>query len=276
MKNYILNKLKEYSAIESPSGNESFFCNYLEKDFRKDVQETDGIFSRKVYYDENIFYSFIRFDPDSKIFFSVHTDRIGNFTNTIKEFDPDVITGQLDNIISIAVLRYLLSKGLRFNVLFTTKEELSLSWPQLKELISVNTDFFPVSLDIDVMEYLSENAGNISLRMNDEVGCYDSEIVMKMRDLAISNNIEYIDETVGWAAVEAGFLQNGCGLKGVHIGIPISNYHTDYEICHWKTIENAVKYLELLISNQNRIFPEFRKQRRNLRRSAKRSKVSQD
>ncbi|NLT50272.1 MAG: hypothetical protein GXX85_05070 [Ignavibacteria bacterium] len=257
MKKYIFNKLKEYSAISSCSGDEKLFGEFLEKDFLGENGElltNEKIKTRTVLENGNLHYFFLEANPSAKFFFTVHIDRVKNYLNTIKDFNEDILTGQLDNMISIGILRYLFSKGLRFNILFTTKEEVFISWEQIKEIMFLNPKLIPVSLDIDIIKEIYLKDGKFSLRSKDVIGFYKTSLVAKLRKLASANNIEFIDERIGWTAVESGYLHRNTGLRGAHIGLPITEYHTDSEKCNWKTIENAARFIELLIENQDKVF----------------------
>jgi len=246
-RSFIYNKMKEYSSILSTSGNEEELCRFVMKDFET---EDSNVESRLVYKNNSLFYYFLQLDKKSNFFFTVHLDRVRSYTNTIKDYSEEALTGQLDNSISIAVLRYLLSKGLKFNVLFTTVEEICESWVQLQEIMTLYRHLIPISVDIDVVSDQIMRSGKISLRLGDSIGPYNEKLVGFLRGIANSKNISYIDEKEGWTAVEPGFLFRGCELEGAHVGLPLIKYQTDNEEMSWETIESAANFIQLLLENQ--------------------------
>lgn len=246
MKEFLLKKLKQYSSIASSPRNEEHFANFIQEDFSTNTQEQPEV-SRKVYRNGKLYYYFLAKDLTQPYFFTVHLDRVWDYVNTIQD-DGDFLVGQLDDIIGIAILRYLYEQKIPLNILFTTVEEYADSWHQLEEIIKLYPKLRPISIDIDVFHGLDELVGDfISLRDFDRIGKFDLPLVNELRNIAQEEKIPFCTNYNGWAFVETACLEHHTGLKGAHIGIPIINYHSDKETARWGTIFNCIKLTQLFI-----------------------------
>jgi len=248
-KNYILSKLKKYSSIASLSGNESEFLDLLINDFYK---EGDPNKWRKVFMEEDPYYYYRSGGTDNtsslSYFLVTHADRVPNynaggypaFINTISSTN-EFLTGQLDNIIGIAIARYLVELGVPIDILFTTREEVVKSTLQLWEMCKLSKKV-PITIDIDIFNDIEEfRDGKITLRFQDRNGQMLDALVKKLQNTANVNNIpfSFLD---GEAIVETGFLsklEDG-KYKGAHVGIPLINYHSDMETTVWECVYNTV------------------------------------
>ena len=251
-KEFILEKLVKYSSVASLSGKEDHFLDMLEEDFHR-----EGDFNnwRKVFMENDPYYYYRSGgsgDVSSLPFFLVtHTDRVPNYNtkgtpayiNTITS-TGEYLTGQLDNIIGIAIARYLVEIGVPIDILFTTKEEVVKSTLQLWEMCKLNKKI-PITIDIDIFNAIKEfDNGLITLRFKDRNGKMLTSVVKKLHKVAEAKSIPYtfLD---GEAIVETGFLsqlEDG-KYKGAHVGIPLINYHSDMETTNWECIHNVVTVL---------------------------------
>lgn len=257
----VLEYLKAYSAIPSLTYEEQQMLDYIYDDFLP--HPSQGF--REVYVERRIRYSALLARPGvCPYLFIVHVDRVPQFstgqpyTNTIVEPNPlgdDVLTGQLDNIISLSVLR-VLHDSYPMNIIFTTEEEHGASAPEIVELLdSLHADYgdlLPISVDIDIFRDLKEFEDNaITLRTHCAAGDYKEDLVDKLRALATRFAIPWSGDDRGRTIVEAGFLSTETGgrLQGAHVGIPLINYHSNTETTTWDTVYNAYRLLLVVLED---------------------------
>lgn len=247
LREFILATLTEYSLYYSCSGKEGPFYKAVKEKFLS-VNRSFSV--REVYKENSLFYSLFTGSRVFPYIFVVHLDRVGKYNNTIVD-KGNLLQGQLDNIISIAVLTYL-AKHLNFNILFTTVEETCTSWPQLQEVSILFPKAKLITIDIDVFTDEKDLAdGKISLRESDGAGIFSDVLVKLLRNVADTFNTPYYT-TEGWSYVETSMLQQHTGLTGAHIGIPLLNYHTPREITSWLTVINCIKFLFNFISHHEK------------------------
>lgn len=254
VKNYIVSKLKEYSKIPSVTGNETEFLEYLEKDFNGNKSQSwrsvklDFQFSYKLLYNK---------ESRSPYVFTVHTDRVCDyrenkpFESEIRSIGNKIVKGQLDNIISIAILRYLHSLGYSMNVLFTTREEICRSYEQIQEVM-ILYGFIPVSLDIDpVKDELFQGSDHITIREESFSFSYDPDTVALFQKIAIENNIPFSNKD-GFSHDEIYHLMRATQsvYKGAHLGLPLKNYHTNDEEVNWSSIFYMIEFLKALLTKE--------------------------
>lgn len=185
---YVIRKLKEYAAIPSLTHHEDEFLNYLIADFGT----PQGMEWIKVKIEGKQQAQFLHnVGDDSGLVFTVHTDRVpdadGNpFQNIIAECKDDgSITGQLDDLIAIAILRHVIESGIKVNILFTTQEEICNSYVQVAA-VADNFGLMPVSIDIDPVRIFDESKDRaITIREKSFSYLYEPETV-RMLSLTIS------------------------------------------------------------------------------------------
>jgi hypothetical protein len=256
IKSFILKKLQKYSSIPSLSGEEFTFLSVLLQDFD---EEHPGNW-RKVYYNNSPFYfyrSCLDNRPSLPYFLITHSDRVSGFwrnytayIDTIKD-NGDLLTGQLDNIVGIAIARYLTFIGIPIDILFTTKEELVKSTYQVVEVCKLEGKT-PITIDIDVFDEISEfKNGLISLRFKDNAGDMLPSLVTELQSAAMTIKVPYT-EKLGYAVVETGFLASATNneYRGAHIGLPLINYHSDQETASWKSVFNIIQLLKTFFEKQ--------------------------
>ena len=256
IKKEIMEHLKRYSAIASLPGSESLMWEIVKNDFqpRNDMErlrevKVDGKIKYGALYSTEIPGKYTTME-NRQIIWIVHLDRVSGpgglpYTNTIIDYD-DYVMGQLDDIIGIAILKAVFDMQVPLNIMFTTEEETVKSVPQIIEFLKLpdNEDMYvPVTIDIDVFEDIAdiEEMGP-TIRNYDNNAHFDLTTVTFLRNVAAEQVIEY-ETSAGYAIVETGFLSHATQgeLTGAHLGIPITNYHTDRECAFWNTIHDVVK-----------------------------------
>ena len=155
--------------------------------------------------------------------------------------------GQIDNVISIAVLFYLLEQG-NFNseIIFTTKEEIGDSW---KNLIDYNSNFKVISLDTSPYpSFNNKKLGFLTFRKGDENGMFQENLVELLLRNADILKIPFEFKPSDFGQTELGnAITNSKGkINGVTLQIPTMNYHTTYETSTLESLENYVKLIERL------------------------------
>ena len=263
LKEFILKKLQKYTAIPSLSGQESAFLSVLQQDFDEEFKGN----WRKVHLDDKPHYYF-RESPIGKQFgekapirdhfLITHVDRVSSYKSLRTPFlteissDDTHLEGQLDNIIGIVVARVLVYIGLPVKILFTTKEELVQSTPQVLEVCKLS-EKTPITVDIDVFDDLEQfQHGVVTLRKHDNAGNMLVPLVEELQKWAEHLAIP-ITQTDGYAIVETGFLSRATNDKyqGAHVGIPLINYHSDEEVTSWKVVYNTIKILHAFFTSNN-------------------------
>lgn len=263
LKEFILKKLQKYAAIPSLSGQESVFLSVLQQDFDEEFKGS----WRKVHLDDKPYYyfresiigkHFTEKAPIRDHFLITHVDRVSSYSDRGKpyitdiSFDDTTIKGQLDNIIGIVVARTLVHIGLPVKILFTTKEELVQSTPQVLEVCKLS-EKTPISVDIDIFDDLEQfQHGVVTLRKRDNAGNMLVPLVEELQKWAEHLAIP-VTQTEGYAIVETGFLARATNDKyqGAHVGIPLINYHSDEEMTSWEVVYNTIKILHAFFTSNN-------------------------
>jgi hypothetical protein len=263
-KPFIEQKLHQYGSIPSTPGRERILLEHLHQDF---IQYGPSRAEQWWYMEKcsQPYFSLLLNAPQPvNYLFTVHTDRVPDWiTNKPYSFvdhptvsTDELVTGQLDNTLSLAILRYLYELfPTKIHILFTTREEVRESWEQLKFVMDAYPEyhFLPVSVDIDICEKL-EDFNSITLRTRDNYAGFDKVLVEQhLRQSALKHNIPFSVDEVGNTAVETGFLNlyTDGKYKGAHIGVPLTNFHTNEEVTKWPVILDAVRLLQALITDSD-------------------------
>lgn len=181
----------------------------------------------------------------------------------------DYFYSQIDNSISVAVAMQLLEKGFDGTVIFSTEEEIGMSWKHIADYLKkqkIETQELIV-LDTTPYKYMhSIDKGLVVLRNKDEEGIFNKKLVNEIRTICEKENIpfEFKDEVIEnknlmlekqgeepkkFGHTELGRLvENTKGkINGVTIQIPSTNYHTNKELSSMKSLTNYYKLLEKLL-----------------------------
>ena len=234
----IVDTLFKYGKLPSISCEEQRFMKYLAKDI-----ESSAVSHILYPQEECLFY---KYNKPTKWLVLAHIDRIPVEKFNYKKNHTNVV-GQLDNVISVAILKEAINVGLPINILFTTKEEILRSCEQIYN-IAKDRKYWIIDLDIDVTVKDTEvKSGAISLRDRDCSSMFDSEVVKYLRNLCDINNIKYITKDGDWLVVQVGCSINRYPeLRGCYLGLPLDNYHSHREVMNIECINNAWKLLNLL------------------------------
>jgi putative aminopeptidase FrvX len=191
------------------------------------------------------------------------------FADTLK-IDGDILSAQLDNVLTTALLVHLFSLGFQGTAFFTAQEETGSSWRYLLEwfrrfggstnqLIVVDTSPYPDRQSADIQ--------NVVLRKRDANAVFNTDTTQKIENacnaLSISYSFkdEYIQEQNKAASKEGKEAQslgstemgritsasNGL-VHGTTLQIPTTGYHTMNESA---SITSCQAFLNLLLNISN-------------------------
>jgi len=181
------------------------------------------------------------------------------------EIDKDgMISAQLDNVVSVAIIIYMYHLGYKGTAFFTASEEAGKSWRFLMEYFrrfDINTNELLV-LDTSPYKTVEDiNALDIVLRNRDENAYFRSPLKSKIKKIAIENNISYhykdayIKNTNSYknsktslGVTELGRIINGTKgqIQGTTLQLPTIGYHTSKETTNIKSINSIVEILSKL------------------------------
>jgi putative aminopeptidase FrvX len=246
----IFKVLHQLSAIPSLTGKEETLALQLPHIFRPHNQ--DVIYH---YNKQNQMQSVLYLNKNyaaGDVLYVAHLDRVPSrmgraYVDTIKPYVwkkgafASCVQGQLDDIIGMSIL-HVIHEARSVNILFTTREEVGESWPQIEQVVS-RYHFRPVGVDIDIFNELPAS-GLITLRDHDGAGSMHNDAVLSHRQQADALSIPWTG-TEGRSITEIGYVQTQTKgrVSGVHVGLPLIHYHTNKEIMRWDTILNATRLL---------------------------------
>lgn len=256
VKEFIFKTLQHLAAIPSLSGQEDKLHAALREYFCTEDYVVSTV-ERSMQVDYTLVVPTVM---SSKYLFCIHTDRVPDFRTrkayeTSIVFEEDVFTGQLDNVISIALVLYFATVVQPINILFTTREETLESWSQIRDVVMLyrgyGVELRPISIDVDVFQQFS-SGGDITLRTEDVFGQFNMLTGALLRSTAQSLGLSWLGNSEGRAACEVGAL---CGntkgiLNGMHVGLPMLNHHTDREQVRWMSVYNTLQLLRQLLENE--------------------------
>lgn len=180
------------------------------------------------------------------------------------EFNDDLISAQLDNVISIAIIIYMYHIGYRGTAFFTASEEAGKSWRFLleyfrrfdistKELLVLDTSPYSGLEDIHSLD--------IVLRNRDANAVFRSPLKNMIKNIAIEEGIKYHFKD---AYLKNKMKQNGTKgslgttelgrlihatkgeIQGTTLQIPTIGYHTVNETTSVRAVESMIKVLQRL------------------------------
>jgi putative aminopeptidase FrvX len=180
------------------------------------------------------------------------------------EFNDDLISAQLDNVISVAIIIYMYQKGYKGTAFFTASEEAGKSWRFLleyfkrfnistNELLVLDTSPYP---SLEDMQHL-----DIILRHRDENAAFRSPLKNIIKKIAIDKGIRYHfkdaylknlmkqNNTKGsLGTTELGRIIHATKgeIQGTTLQIPTIGYHTVNETCNIKSVESMITILSEL------------------------------
>lgn len=180
------------------------------------------------------------------------------------EVKDDLLSAQLDNVISVAIIIYMYSIGYQGTAFFTASEEAGKSWRFLlewfrrfdintKELLVLDTSPYSTLEDIQNLD--------VVLRNRDANAVFRSPLKNRIKNIAIEENIKYhfkdaylknkmlqtgIKGSLG--TTELGRLIHATKgeIQGATMQIPTIGYHTVNETTSIKAVESMIQILNRL------------------------------
>ncbi len=183
------------------------------------------------------------------------------------EINEDLVSAQLDNVISVAIIIYMYHLGYKGTAFFTASEEAGKSWRFLLEYfrrfdIDTNELLVLDTSPYKQVEYI--NHLDIVLRNRDENGVFRSPLKNKIKSICIKNKINYhfkdaylknimkqngVKSSLG--VTELGRIINATkgSIQGTTLQLPTIGYHTVEETTTKKSINSMINILEKLYIN---------------------------
>lgn len=181
-------------------------------------------------------------------------------------FDGHHLKGQLDNVLSLAMIYALFENGFEGTALLTCEEEIGKSWLHIAEYLDgsqIETDRLVV---LDTSPYADEaviEEGPVVFRNRDKSEEFNPALVaeLKARCEALGLSYSVKDEMLladgreisELGSTELGRLIEGTAGRwsGATVQIPTLMYHTSNETTSLHAIENYFKFLrDILIDNK--------------------------
>ncbi|DAB28526.1 MAG: peptidase M42 [Sulfurimonas sp. RIFOXYD12_FULL_33_39] len=183
------------------------------------------------------------------------------FTDKL-EIKDDLISAQLDNVISIAIIIYMYSIGYQGTAFFTASEEAGRSWRFLlewfrrfdiktNELLVLDTSPYPTLDEIKNID--------IVLRHRDSNAVFRSPLKNKIKKIAVKEGIKYSfkdtylkdkmlknGNKVSLGTTELGRLIHASKgeIQGTTLQIPTIGYHTVHETTTKNAVESMITILK--------------------------------
>ncbi|MAD42788.1 MAG: peptidase M42 [Arcobacter sp.] len=180
------------------------------------------------------------------------------------EIDDEIISAQLDNVLSVAILIYLYHQGYQGTAFFTASEEAGKSWRFLldyfrrfeistNELLVLDTSPYKTMEDLENID--------VVLRNRDENGYFRSPLKTKIKKIAIKNRIKYHykDEYLknimkqnntksSLGITELGRIIHASKgqIQGTTLQIPTIGYHTVKETAKRESVDSILLILRKL------------------------------
>lgn len=180
------------------------------------------------------------------------------------DIKDDLISAQLDNVISVAMIIYMYSIGYKGTAFFTASEEAGRSWRFLLEWFrrfNIKTDELLV-LDTSPYPTLDEIRNiDIVLRHRDANAVFRSPLKNKIKKIADKENIKYNfkdsylkakmsknGHKVSLGTTELGRLIHATKgeIQGTTLQIPTIGYHTVHETTTKSSVEGMITVLKKL------------------------------
>jgi len=185
------------------------------------------------------------------------------FVDNLK-INDDLVSAQLDNVISIAIIIYMYHLGYKGTAFFTASEEAGKSWRFLLEYFrrfDISTNELLV-LDTSPYKNVEDiNQLDVVLRNRDENGVFRSPLKNKIKTICIKNKINYHFKDAylknmmkqngkkgSLGVTELGRIINATkgNIQGTTLQLPTIGYHTVEETTTTKSIKSTLFILEQL------------------------------
>lgn len=186
------------------------------------------------------------------------------FIDKLEISEDNLVSAQLDNVISVALILYMYSIGYKGTAFFTASEEAGKSWRFLleyfrrldistNELLVLDTSPYPSIEDINHLD--------IVLRNRDENGYFRSPLKSKIKKIALEDKINYhykdaylknkyahegIKGSLGVTELGRIIKATKGNIQGTTLQFPTIGYHTVEETTSKRSIEMIVQILSKL------------------------------
>lgn len=185
------------------------------------------------------------------------------------KIENDLVSAQIDNTISIAMILYLYTLGYEGTAFFTASEEAGRSWRFLLEYFrryDISTNELLV-MDTSPYKNMEDiNHLDIVLRNRDENGYFRSPLKAKIKKVAIKNKIKYhykdeymknlmkqtgIKTSLGVTELGRIIKASKGKIQGTTLQFPTIGYHTIEETTSMNAIASMMKVLKTIYINEN-------------------------
>lgn len=178
------------------------------------------------------------------------------------ELNDEMISAQIDNVISVATVIYLYQMGYKGTAFFTASEEAGKSWRFLLEyfrrfdiktnrLLVLDTSPYETQEEIYHLDLILRNRdANAYFRspLKNEIKkiCLENKISYHFKDSYIKNIIKQTGKKKSLGVTELGRIINGSkgDIQGASLQIPTIGYHTSKETTYKKSIEKLIFVLQ--------------------------------
>lgn len=253
-------------VVRNDKGDLEYAAFYFKKKNKSDFKREDIDFFEKVAvrHVNDYLYSYdkkkskiLRYDLDYKKKL-VNFDIEKNFNGEVFGFESkigikeDLFFAQIDNVISAAVLYYVL-KNYDFNqeIIFTTKEEIGRSYLNVLDYLKNRKSKIDIiTLDTSPYEnFNNKDDGFLTLREGDENGKFNLNLVMSIKKFLEDESIPIHFKPYDLGSTELGRISTESKGKfnGASIQLPTMNYHTTYESAMISSLENYLKILKYFL-----------------------------
>lgn len=189
------------------------------------------------------------------------------FSDKLKR-NEDLISAQLDNVISAAIIIYLYQNGFQGTAFFTAQEEAGKSWRYVYEWFRKNKITTNELLVLDTSPYdtrLEADVQQVVLRNRDANAKFKSPILKQLKNFCHKNHIDFsckdtfIQEknkvrkekdlpllTLGSTELGRIILESRGDIQGATLQIPTTGYHTVEETASIKSVKTVLHILSSL------------------------------
>ncbi len=186
------------------------------------------------------------------------------FMDKLEIDDEGLVSAQLDNVISVALIIYMYHLGYRGTAFFTASEEAGKSWRFLLEYfrrLDLSTNELLVLDTSPYNEIEDINHLDVVLRNRDENGYFRSPLKSKIKRIVIENNISYhfkdaylknkmihdgVKGSLGVTELGRIIKATKGDIQGTTLQIPTIGYHTVEETTRKSSVDAMVKILSEL------------------------------
>ncbi len=194
------------------------------------------------------------------------------YVDTLK-YDSEHFWGQLDNVISAAIILYLYRKGYQGRAFFTAQEEAGRSWRFLLEWFrreNLSTDTLLVLDTSPFPDRESADRQHIILRAKDSNAAFSSPLTQKIESICEQLAIQYsykdryIEELnlslaqkgeplYSLGSTEMGRIAKASdgAIQGTTLQLPTTGYHTTSETVSAESVHKILQLLERLYIEGN-------------------------